>query len=108
MRRSASAILFGLFVLLAACGKSGAPQLQGKWRGTKAEGVPADAQKDANAFAAQMELEVKGDVITVTYPKDQKQTGRYTVKRSEKSTLVIAADKDGPGSEETFTFIDDK
>jgi hypothetical protein len=96
------------FGVLAACGKSGAPQLQGKWKGTKVEGVGGDQAAGASSFAAQIELDVKGDVITVTYPKDQKQTGHYTVKRADKSTLVIASDKDGPTSEETFTFVDDK
>jgi hypothetical protein len=95
-------------VLVAACGKPGAPQLQGKWKGTKVEGVGGDAQGSANSFASQIQLEVSGDVITVTYPKDQKQTGHYTVKKADKSTVVIAADKDGATSEETFTLVDDK
>jgi hypothetical protein len=92
----------------AACKAPGSPQLQGKWRGTRAEGIAADKQADANTFAAGIELDVKGDQITVTYPKEQRQTGRYTVLKQDKTTLVIATDKDGPDARETFTFLDDK
>jgi hypothetical protein len=109
MGRTARAALIGFFAFAFAfaCGKPGAAQLQGKWKGTKVDGVGGDTQGAANSFAGQMELDVKGDVITVTYPKDQKQTGHYTVKRADKNTVVIAPDADGPTAEETFTLVDD-
>jgi hypothetical protein len=90
-----------------ACHGDGAAKLQGHWRGLRAEGVAAEASGAANAFATGTELEVKGDAITVTTPKD-KQSGRYKVIRQDKTTLVIATDKDGPGEPQTFTFADDK
>jgi hypothetical protein len=106
---------FALLLLTAAliapaagCKRPGSPQLQGKWKGTKAEGVDANAQSNANAFATGMELEVKGDVITVTFAPNQRQSGRYQVKSQNKTTVVITTDKDGPNTEETFTFVDDK
>ena len=111
LRRSIALLLaLGLCAApaLVACRRPGASVIQGKWRGTKADGVAPDAQKDANAFATQMELDVMGDIITVTYPKDQKEIGRYSVKSQDKTTLVITTDKDGPNSEETFTLVDAK
>ena len=61
----------------------------------------------ANAFATATELDVKGDAITVTTPKD-KQSGRYKVVKQDKTTLVITTDKDGADDPQTFTFVDDK
>jgi len=90
-----------------ACHGDGAARLQGHWRGVRADGVPSEALGSANAFATGTELEVKGDSITVTTPKD-KQTGRYKVIKQDKATLVITTDKDGPGDPQTFTFVDDK
>jgi len=92
---------------VAGCRGDGAAKLQGHWRGVRAEGVAGDTAGAANAFATGTELEVKGDSITVTTPRD-KQSGRYKVVRQDKTTLVITTDKDGPGEPQTFTFADDK
>jgi hypothetical protein len=92
---------------LLACGGGGSARLQGKWRGLHAEGVVPGALASANAFAAAMSLEVKGDAITITTPKD-KQSGRYHVVKEDKTSVVITTDKDGPGEPQTFTFVDDK
>jgi hypothetical protein len=90
-----------------ACHGEGAARLQGHWRGVRADGVAAEALGNANAFATGTELEVKGDSITITTPRD-KQTGRYKVVKQDKATLVITTDKDGPADPQTFTFVDDK
>lgn len=73
----------------------------------KAEGVLPDAQARANDFATQTELDVKGDTITVTFPKE-KQSGKYKVVSETKSTVVIITDRDGDADKQTFTFVDDK
>ena len=99
--------LAALMAVAAACGSEGAPRLQGTWRGQRAEGVPASAAGVANAFAAGMLLEVKGDGIAVTTARDR-QSGRYKVVKEDKTSLVITTDKDGAGARQTFTFVDDR
>jgi hypothetical protein len=91
----------------SACGGGGSSRLQGKWHGLRAEGVMPTALAAANAFAAGMLLEVKGDAITVTTPKDR-QSGHYHVVKEDKVSVVITTDKDGPAEPQTFTFVDDK
>jgi hypothetical protein len=90
-----------------ACGGGGSPRLQGKWRGVRAEGVLPGALATANVFATSMQLDVKGDAITVTTPKD-KQSGHYHVVKEDKASVVITTDKDGPTEPQTFTFVDEK
>jgi hypothetical protein len=102
-----AALLCALACSMLGCHGDGAARLQGHWRGVRADGVSPDALGGATAFATGMELEVKGDSITITTPKD-KQTGRYKVVKQDKATLVITTDKDGPGDPQTFTFVDDK
>jgi hypothetical protein len=102
-----AALLCALACSTLACRGDGSARLQGHWRGVRADGVPPEALGGANAFATGTELEVKGDSITITTPKD-KQTGRYKVVKQDKATLVITTDKDGPGDPQTFTFVDDK
>ncbi len=108
-RDVARAWLAGALLAAAAagCHGDGAPRLQGHWRGVRAEGVSVESIAAANAFATGTELEVKGDSITITTPKD-KQSGRYKVVRQDKTTLVVTTDKDGPDDPQTFTFVDDK
>ena len=101
------ALLGATLSLVAACHGDGAPRLQGKWRGIRSEGVGTEAQTAANAFATATAMDVSGDAITVTTPKD-KQSGRYRVVRQDKTTLVITTDKDGTSDPQTFTFVDDK
>lgn len=92
---------------MVACAKGGAPRLEGHWKGTRADGVGGDMQTVANTFATQTEIDVKGDLITVTTPKDR-QSGKYKVVREDKAQVVIVTDKDGPDDAQTFTFVDDK
>jgi hypothetical protein len=100
-------LAFAFAVALAACGHKGSARLEGRWKGMKAEGVAPEAQARANDFATQTELDVKGDTITITFPKD-KQSGRYKVLSESKSMVVIVTDKDGESDKQTFTFVDDK
>ena len=104
----ARASLFGAILsVVTGCHGDGAPRLQGKWHGVRAEGVAAETLTSANAFATGTEMDVKGDAITVTTPKD-KQSGRYRVVKQDKTMLIITTDKDGADDPQTFTFVDDR
>lgn len=103
----ALASLAALGALGPACHHDGAARLEGRWHGVRAEGVAGEALAAANAFATGTQLEVKGDAITVTTPKDR-QSGHYKVLKEDKATVVIMTDKDGPDEPQTFTFVDDK
>jgi hypothetical protein len=92
---------------LGACGRRGSARLEGHWKGTRADGVAPEAQARANDFATQTELDVHGDTLTVTFPKD-KQSGRYRVVSETKAAVVIVTDKDGDSDKQTFTFVDEK
>jgi len=92
---------------LSACGHNGSARLEGRWKGKSAEGVAPEAQSAANAFAAEAEIDVRGDEITVITSRD-KQTGSYKVIREDKSQVTIVTDKDGPDDTQTFTLVDDK
>jgi hypothetical protein len=94
-----------LFLLLGC--NHGSTRLAGHWRGVRAEGIPPSADDAANAFAGKMQLDVSGDTITVTTTAG-KQSDHYKVVSEDKTTTVIATDKDGPGEPQTFTFVDDK
>jgi hypothetical protein len=107
LRELARASWLPAAALLAACGHGGSARLEGHWRGVRAEGVPSDAQSPANAFATGTELDVKGDAITVSTPRDR-QSGRYRVVKEDKASLVITTDKDGLDEPQTFTFLDAK
>jgi hypothetical protein len=107
MRRGAFALLAGCAWGAAACGHSGAARLEGHWKGVRAEGVPSDQQGAANSFAASMELDVKGDSITVSTSKDR-QSGHYRIVREDKGSVVLTTEKDGPDEPQTFTFVDAK
>ncbi len=107
VRPTFSALALGFGLVLIACGGSGSRRLQGTWKGKNAEGVPAAAVASANAFATHVSFEVKGDVITVTTPKDV-QAGHYKVVTDDGPKLVITTDKDGPNEPQTFTFVDDR
>jgi hypothetical protein len=106
-RLTASALVFALAFAAVACHGAGSSRLQGKWKGLRTEGVGASSAPAANAFATGMTLEVKGDNITVTTPKD-KQSGHYRVVKEDPIMLVITTDKDSDDDKQTFTFIDNK
>ena len=98
----------GLFSLVLVMGCShGSARLAGHWRGVRAEGITPSADDAANGFAGKMQLDVSGDVMTVTTGAD-KQSVHYKVVSEDKTTTVIATDKDGPTEPQTFTFVDEK
>jgi hypothetical protein len=92
---------------LCACGHKGSARLEGRWKGTRADGVAAEAQTAANAFATSTEIEVKGDAIAVTTGHDR-QSGTYKVVKEDKGSVTIVTDKDGPNDAQVFSFVDDK
>lgn len=97
-----------LFLGLACAGCSrGSTNLAGHWRGVQSEGVDSTALDTANAYATHMRLDVKGDVLTVTTPKDTR-TDHYTVVQEDKAKTVIASELDGKDDPQTFTFPDAK
>ncbi len=105
-----SRCIVGVLVALAAlsgCGHKGSARLEGHWRGLGAEGVTPDAETAANAFAAGTELDVHGEMISVTTPKG-KQSGKFRVKTEEKAQITIWTDGDGPNDPQTFVFVDEK
>lgn len=87
-----------LGLVLAACGGAkGSKQLEGTWRGLGADGVSADAQGNANQFAQTMQLEFKGDSLTVT-ANGTKQTSPFRMLKEEKTMvqLIPGTDTEGP------------
>jgi len=90
-----------------ACKRSGSTKLEGRWRGTRAEGVPPTVQEAANAFATQTEILAKGDLITITTPAAKPQSATFTIDSENKTTLVVHTDKDGLANKETFSFADE-
>jgi hypothetical protein len=110
MVRTRLALPSGIAALVCfavACSGSGSKRLQGTWKGLRAEGVATNAVATANAFATSMQLDIRGDAITVQTPKDR-QAGHYKVVKEDKASVVITTDKDGPSQPQTFTFVDDK
>ena len=93
------------------CGHRGSAKLEGHWRGTRAEGVGANVQDAANAFATGTEIVAKGNLLTITTPGSaatkKDATSSYTIDDESKSTLVLHTEKDGPANKETFSFADD-
>jgi hypothetical protein len=102
------AIAFGLSLASAmGCSHPGSAKLEGRWRGTRAEGVTAGAQEAANAFALQTEIVAHGDKITVSTPGAKGQPTTYVVDDENKTTIVLHTDKDGVANKETFAFSDE-
>lgn len=88
-------VLLVAMVVLVACNKGSAPKLEGRWRGVKASGVPAEQVGTANLFASTMELEFKGDVVSV-HTGSEKQSGKFKVVSDDKKAVVIVTDQTGP------------
>jgi len=106
-RRRNALLLALLFVGAAACKRSGSAKLEGRWRGTRAEGVPPAVQEAANTFATQTEIVAKGSSITISTPAAKPQSATFTVDDENKTTLVVHTDKDGLANKETFAFADE-
>lgn len=101
-------LILGLVValVLTACKGGSAVKLEGRWRGIKASGVPSDAVGAANLFASAMELEFKGDTVSVHTGSD-KQSARFKILKDEKTQVTITTDQDGPDDPQVFAFTDD-
>jgi hypothetical protein len=95
-----------LLATMAACSK-GSSRLAGHWRGVRAEGDTGATGTAADAFAGKMEIDVTGDVVTVTTSAG-KETGHYKVVSEDKTTTVITTDADGGADPQTFTLVDPK
>jgi hypothetical protein len=109
MRACRSLLPFvGLLVLAASGGCSkGSARLAGHWRGVRAEGATGAAEAAADAFVGKMEIDVSGDIVTVTTPSG-KETGHYRVVSEDKTTTIITTDTDGGADPQNFTLIDAK
>jgi hypothetical protein len=104
---AAAAAALVLLLHLVACKHPGSQKLEGRWRGTRAEGGPPDQQTNATAFATGTEIIARGDQIAVTTPAGKPIQATYFVDVEDARSVVIHTDKDGPGARETFTFTDD-
>jgi hypothetical protein len=94
---------------LLGCKHAGSAKLEGRWRGIRVDGVTADLQAQADAFASGTELEVKGDDISVLTPASKlKQSGKYKVVKEDKGTVILFTEGDGQNDAQTFTFVDDR
>jgi len=114
MRAKSAVLVLTLVAALAAsaaaCKRSsaGSAKLEGRWRGTRADGVTApEAQLPATVFATGTEIIARGNQIAVTTPSGKPQQATYFVDSEEKNSVVIHTDKDGPAARETFMFSDD-
>ena len=108
MLRPVRRLILGLAVtvMLTACKGGSGAKLEGRWRGIKAMGVPADQLTSANLFASTMELEFKGEQVSVHTGSD-KQSAKFKVVKDDKTQVTITTDQDGPDDPQVFTFTDD-
>lgn len=106
MSRSAVALVV-VACLVSGCQKSAQKRLEGHWKGVKATGVASDVQTPANLYAAQMELDFKGDKVSVQTGHD-KQSGRYKIVKEDKTSFTLVTDGDGTADEQKFTFESDQ
>ena len=104
MRKQVLAVAIAALVSSIGCDAPGSAKLEGRWRGTRAEGIGAGAQDAANAFAKQTEITARGNQITVSTPQSKGQPGTYVLDDENKTTLVLHTEKDGASNKETFVF----
>jgi hypothetical protein len=98
-------IVLALAIFAATgCKHSGSAKLEGRWRGTRAEGVSPAVQEAANTFATQTEIVARGNLITISTPGSKGPQATYVVDDENKNTLVLHTDKDGVTNKETFSF----
>ena len=112
MRRIVLAlILVGGSLAVAAtgsgCKHAGSAKLEGRWRGTRAEGVSPQVQEAANTFATLTEITARGSIITITTPGGKGQQAPYVVDDEKGSIVVLHTERDGAANKETFQFGDD-
>src|SRR2546428_13983270 len=69
-------------VAVAGCRK-GSPRLEGQWKGTRVVGVDPGVQSQADKFATSLEVDFKGDQITMITPTGTAQS-KYKVVKEDK------------------------
>ncbi len=108
LARGVRLLAFASIVGVLGCRRGGSAKLEGHWRGTRTEGVAANAVDAANALATQTELVASGNTIDVTLPRLKGAPTAYVVDEENAGTLVIHTDakRDGKGNRETFLFTD--
>ena len=106
MRRIVLVLAVLATLLAAGCKHSGSAKLEGRWRGTRAEGVSPAVQEAANTFATQTEIVAKGNLIAITTPSTKPQQSTYVVDDESKTTVVLHTEKDVT-TRETFAFNND-
>ena len=99
-------LVLAIAFAMTACNKGSAAKLEGRWRGIKAMGVPDAQIGAANLFASAMELEFKGDQVSVHTGSD-KQSAHFKVVKDEKTQVTITTDQDGADDPQVFAFTDD-
>jgi hypothetical protein len=82
-------------------------KLEGRWKGTRADGVPAAVQDAANAFATQTEIVAHGNQITVSTPGSKGQATPFVVDSETPAVVLVHTDKDGAADKQTFSFTED-
>jgi hypothetical protein len=88
---------------MAGCRK-GSPRLEGHWKGTRVVGVDPGVQGQADKYATQLELDFKGDQLTMTTPTGVAQS-KYKVVKEDKGSITILSETDG--TEESIAFESD-
>lgn len=92
-----------LVVATAACSR-GSKRLEGTWRGTRTNGVEGQVQSSADRWATQLQMEFKGERLTVT-TGHAASSSRYRVVREDKGSIVIVTEAER--TEETLSFEND-
>lgn len=105
MRKSVIVAIFALGYVAGGCKRQGSAKLEGRWRGTHAEGVVAEVQDAANAFASQTEVVARGNLVAVSTPFAQGRPAVYAVDEESKTSIVLHTE--GSAIKETFVFSDD-
>lgn len=98
------------FVLVAGCAKKPEQKLQGKWTGERIENVSFEEILTATGWVRGTTMELEGDRITMSIPKEEPRSGSFQVAHAEKNDLTLAVRRaDGLGADEMkLTFADDK
>ena len=85
---------------LLACGREGSAKLDGRWKGVRVEGVPADRQGRATAFAMATQLLAHDNRISIAVPGAADES-TYVVEKETDTQVIVRSAVDG-GARETF------
>lgn len=95
-----------ILLLVVGCHKSGEQKLEGRWHGTKVEGVAPQQEAAATAFAVGTEMEFHEGKVSVKTPNDTSSSA-FKVLREDKTTVVVVTELDGSKEPQTFVFVND-